>query len=112
MVRQPLARHGHPLASCDYHAVAAPYSGQAAAALSLASWGRGASGMPVTKTAFMLALEEYIPVADEEEARAEARRPLRKLRDAALAAFRDDFSYCAQMAEAAHGALLRSPLAA
>lgn len=57
MVRQPLLKAGSPLAACDYHAVAAPYKDLFTDA---AVTGRGAAGRPITKQAFILALEEKL----------------------------------------------------
>jgi hypothetical protein len=54
MIRGPLARAGSPLASADYHAMAAPYRQSQEARLPAA--GRGAAGRPVAKQAFLAAL--------------------------------------------------------
>ena len=104
MVRQPLQRAGHPLADCDYHAIAAPY--KSVIVLPDRQYGRGAAGRPSTKTAFMLALETYAVQTRQHEEHEQARRPLREAMNVALAAFAEDFTYFASMAQDA-SALLR-----
>lgn len=102
MVRQPLARHGSPLATCDYHAAAASYLDR-----SMAGTGkRGAAGRPLTKTAFLAALSEACDAAMlAERLEQQARERLAALApgavEEALAAFRTDHSYAALMADAA-----------
>jgi len=106
MVRQPLARAGHPLASCDYHAIAAPY--KSVIVMPDRHYGRGAAGRPSTKLAFMFALETYAAQAREREEAEATRRQLLEWRDAALAAFLEDPSYAAAMASAASAVLRRT----
>jgi len=106
MVRQPLARAGHPLASCDYHAIAVPY--RSVIVMPDRQYGRGAAGRPSTKLAFMLALETYAAQAREREETEAARRQLLEWRDAALAAFAEDFAYAEAMASAASAVLRRA----
>lgn len=105
MVRQPLARAGHELAFCDYHAIAAPYL--RAVSLPAHGWGRGAAGRPATKEAFLLALEAYAEAAREHERREARTAPLKPAVAAAMAAFGTDFAYAAAMAAAASQLLAR-----
>jgi hypothetical protein len=93
-VRQPLARHGHPLAACDYHAAAAPYRQEIAGS----GWGRGAAGRPVTKIAFLAALDN---AALAVRAQLEARRRAwcDQMVASALAAFAADCGYVAAMCD-------------
>jgi hypothetical protein len=107
MVRQPLARAGHSLADCDYHAISAPY--KSVVVLPDRQWGKGAAGKPATKLAFMLALEAYAAREREREEHEAARRPLLEARDAALAAFAEDFTYMVAIAQAASAVLRRRP---
>jgi hypothetical protein len=55
----------------------------------------------------MLALETYAAQAREREEAEAARRQLLEWRDAALAAFQEDYSYAAAMAQAASAVLRR-----
>ena len=71
-------------------------------------YGRGAAGRPSTKLAFMLALETYAAQAREREETEAARRQLLEWRDAALAAFAEDFAYAEAMASAASAVLRRA----
>lgn len=97
MVRQVLRAAGNPLQHCDYHAAAAA-SGRAAFASSLPPSGRrGAAGRPVTKAAFLAALEEALRQA---ETREPARHFAAELAGA-RAAFGSDAGYAAEMAAAA-----------
>lgn len=96
MVRQPLARAGHPLAGCDYHAEAAPYRDAAWAALAW-SGRRGAAGRPATKVAFMAALADRAATALA-DARLVALMPLAA---EAFAAMRADAAYLTGVARAA-----------
>lgn len=96
---------GSPLASCDYFAVAAPYTGQARRA---PKTGRaGAAGRHVTKNAFLMALRDVLAAARAAET-AEA-----------MAAFAADERYAVAMArdavearEQAYAAGMRSALRA
>ena len=75
---------GSPLASCDYFAVAAPYTGQARRA---PKTGRsGAAGRHVTKNAFLMALGDVLASARDAETRE------------AMAAFAADERYATAMA--------------
>lgn len=97
MVRQPLRRHGSPLASCNYHAAAAPYLEGVRTAQGDPS-GRGAAGRPSTKAAFCVALRAVL-----ERARSEATVAVRfaEVISTAAAAFAADHSYAAAIAGAA-----------
>ena len=76
---------GSPLASCDYFAVAAPYTGQARRA---PKTGRaGAAGRHVTKNAFLMALGVVLRAARDAETRE------------AMAAFAADERYATAMAQ-------------
>lgn len=102
MVRQPLARHGSPLADCDYHREAAPYRDYFAASLDRA--GRGAAGRHITKLAFCYALELVVVAA-------RATTPIAAfagLTQRAWAAFASDSGYAEEMAKAAVALLRRS----
>lgn len=94
MVRQPLQRAGNPLALCDYHAAAAPYRDRVA----LPMQGRGAAGRHLTKSAFILALEDVI-------ASAAAGEPFSALLADTATAFALDASYSVSIARAAVGIL-------
>lgn len=92
MIRQPLARIGHPLAECNYHAEAAPYRDQFMAALTFS--GRGAAGRHVAKHAFMYAIRGRCREAMEMAAVAD-------LLEEAYAVMVRDPSYIVEMAETA-----------
>jgi hypothetical protein len=123
MVRQPLARSGHPLAICDYHAAAAPYRLRPG---DVPPAGRGAAGRHLTKPAFIVSVESVLAAerdrlrrsSELERAVAALAVPVpREQVEAALAAFTEDHSYAAMMASAAvavlrkkHVAVLRTTL--
>lgn len=92
MIRQPLARIGHPLAKCNYHAEAAPYRDHFLAALTFS--GRGAAGRHVAKHAFIYAVRGRCREAMELAVVAD-------LLDEAYAAMGSDPSYIMEMAETA-----------
>jgi hypothetical protein len=74
-IRQVLAARGHPLASCDYHAVYRP--GLERARAELAATGRpGGAGRHLAKHAFALAVRRQV----EDAACRELRRALGELR--------------------------------
>jgi hypothetical protein len=60
MIRQPLARAGSPLASCDYHAVAAPYRARFLTTGPGEPLRRGAAGRHIAKQAFCTALTDLL----------------------------------------------------
>jgi hypothetical protein len=107
MIRQPLARAGHPLAACDYHAAAAPFR---ARAQDVPSAGRGAAGRHLAKPAFIIAVESALAL-DRQAAQqyAELEHAVASLHPRvppeqvgrALAAFAVDSSYVTLMASAA-----------
>lgn len=101
MIRQPLARAGSPLATCNYHQVAAPYRSRFTVA-SGQPLRRGAGGRHIAKQAFCAALVSLLQAVA-----ADPWAAWEQLAQNAWRAFAADPGYATQIAAAAS----RLPLA-
>lgn len=103
MIRQPLLKAGSPLASCDYHTVAAPYRARFTVISADVPLRRGAAGRHIAKQAFCAALADILSVLAQDPWAAWEATAVR-----AWKAFASDPGYAAQIASAARTALRRT----